>query len=173
MTKIDGAYAELGPLAVKLDEYRHLKEHVDLFCKGENAIELLFVVTGSAQIAENRLLGEKILLVPVVHSDKQHTPLQQLLVEKLSKVAGLLAVGHVHTNTSVKPSDEDVSASVLLDRKIGRPVYHIIMNNETEFEIYSNRDHIHHLHEPVSESDFQADGGNTPPPNVRTATKVS
>jgi proteasome lid subunit RPN8/RPN11 len=151
VAKTEGAYAELGPLAVKLDEYRHLKEHVNVFCKGENAIELLFVITGSARIVDNRLLGEKILLMPVVHSDKQCTSVQQTLIDKLSKTVGLLAIGHVHTNTSVEPSDEDVSTSVLIDRKIGRSLYHIIMNHEAEFEIYSNREHLQHLLEPVGQ----------------------
>jgi hypothetical protein len=149
---MDQAYAELGPVAVKLDHFRYLKDHVDIFCKGENPIELSFVVTGSAHIVDNRIVGDKILVIPLVYSDKQHASFYHVFLEKLSRVAGLLAVGHVHTNGSVEPSDDDVATSVLIDRKIRRPIYHIIMNQESEFEIYSNGEHLRRLHRPVGEN---------------------
>jgi proteasome lid subunit RPN8/RPN11 len=149
---MDSAYAEIGPLAVELDEFRHLKDHVDVFCNGENAVELLFVVTGATRIVENRILGEKILLIPLIYSDRQHASYYHALVLKLSKSLGVVAVGHVHTGSSVKPSDEDVATSVLIDRKIGRPVYHVIMNEQAEFEVYSNGEHLRQLHKPASEN---------------------
>jgi len=151
VVEMDGAYAELGPVTVNVDEFRHLKDHVDVFCKGENAVELLFVITGSTRIVENRILGEKILVMPAIYSDKQHTSFHSVLIQKLSRAAGVLAVGHVHTTSSVEPSDEDVATSVLIDRKIGRSVFHIIMNQEAEYEIYTNGEHLQCLHRPVGE----------------------
>jgi len=149
---MDSAYAEIGPLAVKLEEFRHLKDHVDVFCNGENAVELLFVVTGATRIVGSRILGEKILLIPLIYSDRQQASYYHPLVLKLSKSSGVVAVGHVHTGMSVEPSDEDVATSILIDRKIGRPVYHVIMNQQSEFEVYSNGEHLQQLHKPVGEN---------------------
>lgn len=147
----EGAYAELGPIRVGFESFNRLKREIEIFCKGDNAVELLFAVIQSARTMENRLLGEEIVIVPTTYSDRYYVSLSHSLIEKLSKAGGLLAVGHVHTSDSVEPSDEDVASSVLIDRTVGRPVYHVIMNRDFEFEIYSNGEHVRHLHRPVSE----------------------
>lgn len=53
---------------------------------------------------------------------------------------------------SIRPSTSDVKLSVEIDKTVGRPLYHVIMNRNFEYEIYRNdARNLYALMKPIDE----------------------
>ncbi len=144
-------YVEIEPLLVEQNAWNSIKKSIDVFCKGENPMEIMFAVIGSLELVGRRIKVESIIIIPLARPSGSSAAFNPELIEKINSIEGLIAVGHIHPCGAIKPSDQDVATSVLIDRKVGRPIYHIIMAPDLEYEVYTNGSHIFELFKPVDE----------------------
>ena len=100
------------------------------------------------------MVGEKVLVLP--HEVGRHGIFDvETFDATVAKIPGILALLEVRcAPTRISPSPTNIVNSVIADISLQRPVFHILLNSDFEFEVYTNRDHSLQLFKPVqSESE--------------------
>ncbi len=133
---------KLGPVEIEPDDWQYLVRHVKAYCIKEEVMDVY-------NLMEFPSIGDVLfIIIPVRERDEERNRILILLTDyrldggipnTVKRFKDVIAFGVVkHDTDSLKPDDEDFKLSLLIDKKVGRPVYYIIMNKNFEYKPYKN-----------------------------------
>ena len=146
--------ARIGPVMLDPADWRVLERTVATFGKSGHGREVFFAVVGSnsgRNVDADGLviLPLKSLTIPV---DEHTSIINPEVMILLSPIRNLVAFGYVRTGNSIEPTEHDFTLSIMIDRKVGRPVNYIVMNPSFEYEVYRTpSSNLYGILQPVNE----------------------
>ena len=130
--------AKIGPLILEPSDWKELERTVRILSKSEHGRQVFFAVVGTEN--GGMVNADGLAILPLrslaIHVDRETTIVNPEIMPLLSEIKDLVAFGYVRTENSIEPTEHDFTLSVMLDRKFGRPIHYIVMNDRFEYEVY-------------------------------------
>ena len=175
---------KLGPLEVEPEDWRTLVRSVKSFCRDfEKTVEnpniqynIAFLIDMFFVVTRENARTHRIIMLPICYRHDMFIPdwvkgFDEIAAFGIVKIASNLTKAIEEAKKlsdmdeakirkawklaySLEPDTEDVKLSVELDKKIGKPIYYIIMNRNFEYEIYRTplKD-LYNILRPVEDSE--------------------
>jgi len=153
VSEIKSWAVKMGPLLLTPCVYKTLKNHVQLYCNQEQPREITFLLLGRLCGEGEAYLVDDVIFIPFgASSTHVEFRISDIVAIDRQTQHRIVAHGHLHTGDSVEGSNRDKSTSVLIDLELRRPIFHVILNRNMEFEVYDNSLALPRLFRPVTES---------------------